>query len=53
MTGYGFDGLPAKRLYRVRFRQADVWPAYDGRPSDTVDIDIYEHWLRPAGEQRA
>ena len=45
---YGFDGLPRKMLYRVRFRQAEVWPDYTGPDADTVDVDIYEHWLRPA-----
>lgn len=45
---YGFDGLPRKMLYRVRFRQAEVWPDYAGSDGDTVDVDIYEHWLRPA-----
>jgi Nitrile hydratase beta subunit, C-terminal len=43
--GYGFDGLPRKRLYRVRFRQKDLWDDYDGADGDTVDVDIYEHWL--------
>jgi nitrile hydratase len=45
---YGFDGLPRKTLYRVRFSQKDVWPKYDGPAVDTVDVDIYEHWLKPA-----
>jgi nitrile hydratase len=45
---YGFDGKPAKTLYRVRFRQKDVWPGYAGAEIDTVDVDIYEHWLNPA-----
>ena len=45
---YGFDGLPARELYRVRFRQTDLWPDYTGAKGDTVDIDIYEHWLLPA-----
>ena len=43
--GHGFDGLPRKRLYRVRFRQHDIWPAYQGSAADTIDVDIYEHWL--------
>ena len=43
--GYGFDGLPTKRLYRVRFRQKDLWADYDGAAGDTVDVDVYEHWL--------
>ena len=42
------DGLPAIPLYRVRFRQKDVWPDYRGTASDVVEIEIYQHWLEPA-----
>jgi nitrile hydratase len=45
--GHGFDGLPKKQLYRVRFRQRDLWPSYTGNESDTVDVDVYEHWVVP------
>jgi nitrile hydratase len=45
---YGRNGLPALPLYRVRFAQRQVWPDYAGAPGDTVDIEIYEHWLEPA-----
>jgi len=41
-------GLPALPLYRVRFRQADLWQAAAG--PDTLMADIYEHWLEPAKE---
>ncbi|MSP50309.1 MAG: nitrile hydratase subunit beta [Alphaproteobacteria bacterium] len=41
-------GLPRRALYRVRFRQADVWPDYDGPATDTIDVEIYEHWLEQA-----
>lgn len=41
----GRDGMPKKRLFEVRFRQKDLWPDYAGGASDTLDIDIYEHWL--------
>ena len=41
-------GTPALILYRVRFRQADIWPDYAGQPSDTLDVEIYRHWLEPA-----
>lgn len=41
----GRDGMPAKALYEVRFRQKDLWTDYSGPDADTVDIDIYEHWL--------
>ena len=46
--GYGFDGLPKKRLYRVRFRQKDVWPDYHGPETDVVEIEIFQHWLERA-----
>jgi nitrile hydratase subunit beta len=41
----GRDGLPKKALYEVHFRQTDLWPDYAGAPSDTLVMDIYEHWL--------
>jgi len=47
---YGLSGLPRRPLYRVRFRQRDVWPDYAGPEGDTVDIEIYEHWLEPEGD---
>ncbi len=36
-----------RRLYRVRLRQTDLWHAYEGPASDTLDIEIFDHWLRP------
>jgi hypothetical protein len=45
---YGRTGLPKQPLYRVRFHQPDVWPDYAGPPGDTVDIELYQHWLEPA-----
>ena len=42
---YGRSGEPKKALYRVRFVQREVWPDYSGPANDTVDIDLYEHWL--------
>src|SRR4051812_4973729 len=39
------DGLPAQPLYRVRFRQKDVWPDYSGNEDDVVEIEIFQHWL--------
>ena len=44
---YARPGLPKQPLYRVRFLQRDVWPEYRGRAEDTVDIEIYQHWLEP------
>ena len=42
------DGLPAQPLYRVRFRQKDVWPDYKGPDADVMEIEIFQHWLEPA-----
>jgi hypothetical protein len=45
---YARSGLPAQPLYRVRFRQRELWPDYRGSDTDTVDIEIYQHWLEAA-----
>jgi nitrile hydratase len=34
-----------KRLYRVRFTMAEIWGAEAETPDDTLDAEIYEHWL--------
>ena len=44
---YARSGLPKQPLYRVRFRQADVWQGYIGKAEDTVDLELYQHWLEP------
>ena len=45
---YGFDGLPKRPLYRVRIRQRDIWPDYEGGAKDSLELEIYEHWLEKA-----
>ena len=42
------DGLPERPLYRVRFRQKEVWPGYKGSDADVVEIEIFQHWLEAA-----
>lgn len=52
---YGGDGLPERPLYKVGFRQADLWHGYGGSPADVLFIDLYEHWLEPrehGGEEK-
>ena len=44
---YNRPGLPRQPLYRVRFRQAELWPDYAGAAADTIEIEIYQHWLEP------
>lgn len=43
-------GRPAERvpLYRVRLSQAELWPDYAGPASDTLELEIFDHWLEPA-----
>ena len=40
-------GLPAeeKPLYRVRFSMRDIWGDAAENPDDTLDAEIYAHWL--------
>ena len=45
---YGQSGLPYKMLYRVNFAQTNLWPDYGGKSEDTLEIEIYEHWLESA-----
>jgi nitrile hydratase subunit beta len=44
---YNRSGQPAQTLYRVRFFQTELWPDYIGAASDTVEIELYQHWLLP------
>ena len=37
-------------LYRVRFDLGEVWPDYAGASEDTIDVELYGHWLEPAEE---
>ncbi len=44
---YGGSGLPEKALYKVGFRQTDLWEDYEGPSGDVLYVDVYEHWLEP------
>lgn len=35
-------------VYRVRLMQHDLWSDYDGPANDTIEIEIFEHWLESA-----
>ncbi len=48
---YSDDGFPKRPLYKVGFSQATLWNDYEGLASDTLYIDIYEHWLETPGEE--
>ena len=38
-------GLPSQVLYKVRFKQTDLWPAYSGPARDQLEADLTENWL--------
>ena len=44
---YRRPGAPIE-LCRVRFTMAEVWGGSAERPDDTVDAEIFVHWLEPA-----
>jgi nitrile hydratase beta subunit-like protein len=44
---YGLSGRPGRPLYKVGFRQADLWDDYVGPTGDHLYADVYEHWLEP------
>lgn len=49
---YGGDGLPVQPLYMVGFHQTDLWQErYAESAGDRLYVDIYEHWLEPAGSE--
>lgn len=45
---YGRFGAPRLAVYRVRFRQRELWPDYGGGANDTAAVDVYANWLEPA-----
>jgi nitrile hydratase subunit beta len=45
---YGREGRARIPLYRVRLMQRDLWPDYEGGAGDSLVLEIYHHWLRPA-----
>ncbi|QGX98512.1 nitrile hydratase subunit beta [Roseovarius faecimaris] len=40
-------GVPAEKkpLYRVRFTMSEIWGNRAENPDDTIDAEIYGHWL--------
>jgi nitrile hydratase len=35
----------ARRVYRVRLSMADLWPG--AAPGDSLELEVYDHWLEP------
>lgn len=45
---YGERDGPLIDLYRVHLKQTALWPDYAGQPGDSLEIEVYDHWLDPA-----
>ena len=43
---YGVEA-DMKVNFRVRFSMAEIWGAEAENPADTLDAEIYDHWLEP------
>jgi nitrile hydratase subunit beta len=50
---YGLYDGARMGVYRVCFRQSDLWDGYAGSPLDSLYVDIYENWLEPATVEEA
>ncbi len=48
LLAYGRYGEPSRTLYRVHLAQTDIWPDYAEAAGDSLEIEIFEHWLEPA-----
>jgi len=42
---YGRTDKPDVPLYRVRFTMTEIWGDAAATPEDTIDAEIFEHWL--------
>lgn len=36
-------------VYRVNLKQTDLWSNYAGSSQDSLEVEVYEHWLESAG----
>jgi len=48
LSAYHDPGEPRQTVYRVRLDQHDLWSNYPGPDGDTLEIEIFEHWLESA-----
>ncbi len=49
---YGGSGLPESPLYWVEFNLSELWDNYTGDNTDTLQVEVYEHWLRKTAQDK-
>jgi nitrile hydratase len=42
---YGHNAGPKRHYYRLAISMGEIWPDYDGSPSDGLRIEVFETWL--------
>jgi nitrile hydratase len=43
--GYGRNAGSRGHYYRLAFLLRDLWPAYPGRPQDSLRIEVFQSWI--------
>ena len=51
-SAYGHAGTPTA-LLRVRFAMSEVWGNAAEAPNDTIDAEIFAHWLEAVEDSHA
>jgi nitrile hydratase len=47
--GFGRNAGALRHYYRLALAMTHVWPAYAGRPGDSLRIEVFETWLERIG----
>lgn len=47
LLALGESGVPKQTVYRVHINQDQLWQDYQGPAQDTLEIEVFEHWLEP------
>jgi nitrile hydratase len=45
LEAYGVNEGHPTRLYRVRIPMRTLWTDYGGAAGDSLDLEVFEHWL--------
>jgi nitrile hydratase len=51
LEAYGVNEGNPQRLYRVRIPMGNLWRDYAGASADSLDLEVFEHWLEKATEE--
>lgn len=43
--GFGRNAGQKLHYYRIAILMTDIWPRYEGSPTDGLRIEVYETWL--------